>query len=446
MCGQLLLMRRTGGLCKRREEVVRRMMILKGNLIDTREDRSFRIIEGGYLAVEGESIIGSFAKLPEQYQNEEIQDYGNRLIIPGLTDLHLHAPQFAFRGNGMDLELLDWLNRHTFPEERKYADLDYAGQCYGLFVQKLKESMTSRACIFATVHVPATLLLMDMLEESGLISYVGKVNMDRNCPDYLAEESAAASLAATKEWIEKSGKYRRTRPILTPRFIPSCTDELLHSLSDWNKGLGLAFQSHLSENPNECKWVSELCPDAGFYLEAYDKRGCFPPITENKAIMAHCVYSGEEEMRLLLERKIYVAHCPQSNTGLSSGIAPVRAFLDRGIRVGLGSDIAGGHSLSMLRIAADAMDVSKLRWRLVDSSLKALRASEAFYLASRGGGSYFGKVGAFEEGYAADIVVLDDSAIQSAFETGIEERIERVMYLSEECEITAKYVAGQRIL
>lgn len=156
---------------------------------------------------------------------------GDQLIIPGFTDLHLHAPQYAYRGTGMDLELLDWLNTITFPQEAKYADLSYAKKAYSIFVDDLKHSFTTRACIFATLHRPATELLMDMLEESGLTTMVGKVNMDRNGAPELQEKSAQASAQDTRQWLEEiKGRYDHTYPILTPRFTPSCTDELMTEL------------------------------------------------------------------------------------------------------------------------------------------------------------------------------------------------------------------------
>ena len=161
--------------------------------------------------------------------------------------------------------------------------------------------------------------------------------------------------------------------------------------------------------------------------------------------MAHCVHSSEEEIDLMRQRGVYVAHCPQSNTNLSSGIAPVRRFMEKGLNMGLGTDIAGGHSLSMLRTAADAVQVSKLRWRLADDSQKALSFAEAFYLASAGGGSFFGSTGAFLEGYDFDALILDDSfwAYPGTLTAG--ERLERLAYIGDERCIAGKYVCGEKL-
>lgn len=184
----------------------------------------------------------------------------------------------------------------------------------------------------------------------------------------------------------------------------------------------LPVQSHLSENRSEIAWVKELCPGTSFYGEACDQFGLFGG--ENcPTIMAHCVYSSDAEISLMKKRNVFIAHCPQSNTNLSSGIAPARRYLDEGLHIGLGTDIAGGHSLSMLRAVADAIQVSKLRWRLVDDTLKPLSLEEAFYMATMGGGAFFGKVGSFLEGYEFDALILDDSSLRHPQHLSARERL-----------------------
>ena len=147
----------------------------------------------------------------------------------------------------MDLELLEWLNTRTFPEEAKYSDMEYARKAYTIFAENMKHSATTRACIFATMHREATELLMDLMEETGLKTMVGKVNMDRNSPDILVEETAE-SLRETRQWLEDiKGRYRNTAPILTPRFIPTCSDTLMEELKKIQMEYDLPVQSHLSE-------------------------------------------------------------------------------------------------------------------------------------------------------------------------------------------------------
>ena len=420
--------------------------VIRGDICYSETPQSLRLCPDSWLVcLEGHSA-GVFPALPEQYANLPVLDCAGSLVTPGLTDLHVHAPQYALRGQGMDLELLDWLNRYIFPEESRYASLDYADQAYRRFVEDVRRGPNTRACVFATVHRSATIRLMDLLEESGLCAMVGKVNMDRNCPDTIQEASAAASARSTRDWLERiEGRYRRTRPILTPRFIPSCTDALLGELGKIQRQYGLPVQSHLSESPGEIAWVRELCPGAKSYGDAYYAVGLFGG-PACPTIMAHCVYSDGEEAGLLREQNVFIAHCPASNANLSSGIAPVRRFLQDGLRVGLGSDVAGGTHTSIFKAMADAIQVSKLRWRLVDQSLAPLTVREAFYLGTLGGGAFFGKVGSFAPGYEFDALVIDDARYTPQRRMELETRLERTVYLSDERDIRHKFVQGRKIV
>ena len=204
--------------------------VIKGNICQTRTPKELDLHENAYaVCIDGISM-GVFDTLPEEYADLPLYDYEDALIFPGMVDLHVHAPQYAFRGMCMDLELMEWLNQYTFPEEEKYENLEYAEKAYRMFVDTLKSGATTRACIFATRHRPATELLMQLLEESGLVSFVGKVNMDREASESLTEESADVSARTTVEWIRAvKGKFLHTKPILTPRFIPCCTDQLMEN-------------------------------------------------------------------------------------------------------------------------------------------------------------------------------------------------------------------------
>lgn len=334
------------------------VFILKGNIVYSKNKDELRILKDHYLISESGLVKGVFEKVPPEYAQVSVSDYGECLIIPGLTDLHVHAPQYTFRAMGMDMELLEWLETNTFPEEAKYQDLEYARRAYRIFTDNLKRSATTRACIFGTIHRDATLLLMDQLEQSGLVTYVGKVNMDRNCPDYLREESAEESGIQTVEWIKDvlHKKYQNTMPILTPRFTPSCSDELMENLKKIQMYYQIPVQSHLSENPGEIAWVKELCPWSEFYGDAYDRFGLFG--ADCKTVMAHCVYSGKEEQQRMKENGVFIAHCPESNMNLSSGVAPVRTFLEEGLHVGIGSDVAGGSTENLFKAMALAIQAS----------------------------------------------------------------------------------------
>ena len=418
---------------------------LRGTLLYSSSPDTIEVLDDGWLLCRDGRCAGVFRQKPERFRDLEVLDYAGRLIIPGMTDLHVHAPQFSFRGLGMDLELLDWLNTYTFPEESKYEDLSYAEAAYESFVSRLKASTTTRACIFATLHLPATLLLMQKLEDAGLDTYVGKVNMNRNCPAYLREISTNQAIRDTERWvIEARDRFTRTKPILTPRFIPSCTDDLMYALSRLRAKFDLPVQSHLSENFGEIEWVKELCPRSKFYGDAYDQFGMFGG--SYPCIMAHCVHSSEAEQEMMLKNGVYIAHSPESNMNLASGVAPVNQFIDRGLHVGLATDIAGGSHESMLRAMMHAIQASKLRWRLLDQSVKPLSFERAFYLATMGGGQFFGKVGSFLDGYDLDAVVLEDDNLPHPQPLSARDRLERMVYLADERNVAAKFVAGRKIL
>ena len=417
--------------------------ILKGNLCYSESPERFTTLPGGYVVSVNGVCEGVFETLPERYAALAITDVGDRLVLPGLCDLHVHAPQFAYRGLGMDLELIEWLNRRAFPEESKYSDLAYAARAYDQFVDAIKKSATTRLSCFATLHVPATLLLMEKLEAAGLRGLVGKVSMNRNSPANLCECDETRAGADTEAWVlEARRRFSKVAPIITPRFIPSCTDALMEKLSAIAKAHDVPLQSHLSENQAEIKWVNELCPEADGYADAYERFG----MLGEKTIMAHVVYPEPEEIELLRRRGVMVAHCPASNMNIRSGIAPVRKLLNAGVRVGLGTDVAGGQTIDMFRTITDAVQASKLYWRLIDQNERALTLSEAFYLATKGGGAFFGRVGSFEKGYEMDAIVVDDTGLPHPQELSVSERVERAVYLPGDCRITHKYVAGECIL
>lgn len=419
--------------------------VCKGDICYSEDLQTLHTMQNGYLVCENGVCAGVFQELPEKYHDFAVLDYTGKLILPGFTDLHVHAPQHRFRALGMDLELLEWLETHTFPQEAKYKDTVYAKQNYVNFVEEMKKGPNTRACVFGTIHGASTEILMELLENAGLCAMVGKVNMDRNSPDYLREESAEVSAKDTIAFLEHvKQKYPHVTPILTPRFLPTCSDALLTKLGDIQKEYKIPVQSHLSENASEVEWVKELFPASSCYGDAYDSFGLFGG--ENcKTIMAHCVLSGEEEIALMKKRGVFVAHCPESNSNLLSGIAPIRRYLDEGISVGLGSDIAGGTRCSIFYAMAEAVRMSKMRWRLVDESLAPLTVPEVFYLATVGGGAFFGKVGKFETGYAFDAFVLDDSRYDNKGEYSIAQRLERAVYLSNDDEVLHKFVAGRQL-
>lgn len=420
------------------------MKLIKGSFIYSIDKDNIEIKENQYLLIRDGKSEEFYKEIPSRLKNIQIEDYGDNIIIPGLIDLHIHAPQYAFRGMGMDMQLLDWLNTYAFKEEGKYRDLEYAKKQYSKFVSDVKNSATTRLSIFATLHKDATIMLMDMLEEAGIKAYVGKVNMDRNSPEFLTEDTLK-SKEDTIEWLEDTkDRYKNIKPILTPRFIPSCTDNLMEEIKQINNIYNIPVQSHLSENKSEIEWVAELHPNTKNYAEAYDKYNLFGK--NNKTIMAHCVHCPDDELELIKQNNVVVAHCPQSNANLTSGIAPIKNMLSMGINVGLGSDIAAGSSLSIFRAMSDAVQVSKLRESLTGQKNQTLTLTEVFYLGTKGGGKFFGDVGSFEKGYEFDAVVLNDKSFGDNSDFTLKERLERIIYLSDDRNIVAKYVAGNKII
>ena len=417
--------------------------ILRGTICYSTSPTELVVRENAYAVCVNGVSQGVFEEVPAEFANLSVLDYGDRLIVPGMVDLHIHAPQYTFRGTGMDLELMDWLQQQAFPEEARFESREYAEKAYTIFAQQLKNSATTRAVVFGTRHGASTEILMEKLEETGIVSYVGKVNMDQNAPEPLVEESAEASEADTLAWLERlAGRFERTKPILTPRFIPSCSRTLLEKLARIRQEKKLPVQSHLSENHGEIAFVKELFPEEATYGHCYARYGLLGADT----VMAHCVYSSAEEVALLKQQGTFIAHCPASNTNLASGIAPVRRYLENDLRVGLGSDVAGGHTESMFRAMTDAIQVSKLYWRLVDESCKPLCFAESFYLATLGGGQFFGKVGSFAPGYEFDALVLDEGAMPHWSELNPKQRLERFAYLEKgEKSLQAKFVRGRQI-
>ncbi len=419
--------------------------VIKGDIAFSGDKKNIVSYKDGYVVCVDGICKGAFQNLPQEYADLPVKDYSGNLIVPGMTDLHVHAPQYTFRGIGMDLELLDWLNQHTFPEESHYSDIEYAKKAYRYFSHDLKRTFTTRAVVFATIHNEATIELMDQLEETGVITYVGRVNMDRNGGKNLEEKDAETSLEGTLQWLKAiEGRYKRTKPILTPRFIPSCSDELMKGLGKLSHEKNLRIQSHLSENKSEVAWVKELVPASDCYANAYeifDTMGS----QELPTIMAHCVYSDQREMDIMKSHGAYVAHCSDSNMNLTSGIAPIRKFLDYGMHVGIGTDVAAGSSMNMLKAILNALQASKMYYRLVDQNVKQLTFEEAFYIATVGGGEYFGKVGTFMDGYEFDALVLDDSNMYSMRELSVRERVERMCYNDADVYILHKFVQGNQI-
>lgn len=417
-------------------------LVLKGDIVFASSKDKLDIYEDSYIVVEDGKVLKITKELEESYKDYPFEDYTNKLIIPGFSDIHLHAPQYPNRGLGLDKELIPWLQTYTFPEEEKYHDLEYSKKVYTRLINDLWRVGTTRSVVFASIHKDSTKLLMDLFIESGLGAYVGKVNMDRNTKEELTEDTEKSILDTEEIIKEYKDKSDLVKPIITPRFAPTCSEELLKALGDLALKYDIPVQSHINENTSEVEWVKELFPNSKNYASVYENFNLFGQV---KTVMAHCIYNTDDEIDLMAKNGVYAAHCPYSNYNLSSGIMPIRKFLDKGVAVGLASDISGGNSLSMMSIIAGAIQASKMKWLETNKELAPLSFSEAFYLATKGGGSFFGKVGSFEEGYDFDALVIDDASFTDIRELTIEERLQKVVYIGDDRNIKERYVKGRKI-
>lgn len=416
-------------------------VILHGTIVHTPTKEVFDCHPDSYLISEDGKVTGIFQELPEKYKNVPVLDYGNSLILPGLCDMHVHAPQFVYRGLGIDLQLMEWLDRYAFPTEARFADLSYARIYYEAFADALAKNGTTRAVIFGTLHAPATELLMEILEKKKIGAYVGKINMDTLSPDYLCE-TPKQSLADTRKWIEDTkDRFHLVKPAVTPRFIPTCSTSVLEGLGKLAQEFDLPVHSHISEDLGEMSIVRDRYPQYDNDGDVYDHFG----LLTSHTVMAHFIYPTRHEMELIKERGVTIAHCPQSNGNVAAGIPPIRQMLDLGVKVGLGSDIAGGYSVSIFRAMSEAVYLSKLQWLRSEKKDSFLSVPESFYLGTKGGGQFFGKVGSFESGYEMDAIVIDDrSMCVPADRLSTEERIERVIHLSDDRNIIARFVSGEQ--
>ncbi len=417
------------------------MQIYRANIIYTPLSHSFEVIPHGYIVVSDGKVKGVYRKLPEHLEGYPVTDFGDHLLIPAMNDIHVHAPQYRNQGIAMDEELLSWLENYTFPEELKYADIAYADRMYRRFVRDLWRHGTMRVVAFSSVHLESTRLLMRLLDKAGICGRVGKVNMNRNCPEGLQESVPEARKACAALVEEFEREDARVRPIVTPRFIPSCTPELLQACSEMARRYNLPVQSHLSENLDEIAIVRQLEPQSRHYADAYDRYGL---LGQTPTVMAHCVWTDGDELEMLRQRGVMVAHCPTSNFNVASGLAPVRRFLDAGIPVGLGSDVSGGHTFSIFRMMVYAIQVSKMHYQR-DKSCSFLTLSEAFWIATKSAGRFFGQVGSFEPGYDFDALVIDDSELQIDADYSLLQRLERFVYIGDDRHIVARYCQGRLV-
>ncbi|EJD05871.1 guanine deaminase [Fomitiporia mediterranea MF3/22] len=341
-------------------------------------------------------------------------------ILPGFVDTHTHAPQVPNTGRGQQYELLEWLDKMTFPMEARYQDILFAKRIYTEVVRRFIDCGTTTCCYYGSVHLEATKTLADIVLDFGQRALVGKCCMDRECPDDVRDYSAGASVEETKELIAyiRSLKSDLVQPVITPRFAISCTNELLRGLGDLAKlDSTLAIQTHISENKGEIILTQALFPDCPTYTSVYDTYD----LLGKRTILAHGVRLEDEELQLIKKKGAGISHCPTSNFNIRSGMAKVGEMLDRGIKVGLGTDVSGGYSPSILTAIQHASICSKMV--AVQSEIdvdvgaperpgfanKQLPIATLLYLATLGGASLCcmeDKIGSFAPGKSFDALIV----------------------------------------
>ncbi|KAK1993230.1 guanine deaminase [Colletotrichum falcatum] len=337
-----------------------------------------------------------------------------QFFFPGFIDTHVHASQYPNVGIFGKSTLLDWLNTYTFPLEASLKDQKKAKRVYTACVRRTLAHGTTTSAYYATIDVDATNLLADICLALGQRAFIGRVCMDRQglCPEYYKDESPQDSLTKTRETVDYirsiDPDFEIVAPILTPRFAPSCSSEAMRGLASMQEELGVLVQTHISENEGEIELVKELFPESASYADVYDAHG----LLGKKTVLAHAIHLSEEEAATIAQRGAKVSHCPCSNSSITSGAARVRWLWDKGIDVGLGTDMSGGYSPSILDAARQAALVSRhvaMGLRGQERERAKLTVEEVLYLGTRGGAKVVGlqgKLGGFEVGMQWDAQLI----------------------------------------
>lgn len=379
------------------------------------------------------------------------------LVIPGFVDLHVHAPQYPQLGEALDVPLEVWLGKYTFPLEARYADLDFADKRYTTLVADLLRGGTTTALYFATVHRAASLRLAEICLDMGQRALVGKVVMDdpASCPDDYRDASPEAAVGDTRAFIEDVRALPgndRVLPVITPRFIPSCTDAALTGLGQLVAETGAHVQTHCSESD----WAHNHALKRFGITDSAALDG-FGLLTR-RTVLAHSVFLTDADMDLIAARGAGIAHCALSNTYFAGAVFPLRRALEKHLHVGLGTDISGGPSASMLEACRASVAVSRQLETGVDPALAPERRGVpdsridmrlAFHLATAGGGLALDlPIGLFRPGYQFDAVFIDTEADQGMvrlFGAAPSEHVEQVLYSAAPANLSSVYVSGQPV-
>ncbi len=364
------------------------------------EEDSYEYFEDGLLLIEDGKVVGIgnaaelLAKVPAEV---EVTDYSDSLIMPGFIDTHVHYPQTEMIASYGE-QLLEWLETYTFPVESQFSDQEYARTIADLFLDELLRCGTTTALVFGTSHRESVDAFFEACEEHNLRMIAGKVWMDRNAPDYLTD-TADSAYEDSKALIEKWHNRGRLRYAITPRFAATSSPEQLRKAGQLlAEHPDVYLHTHMSENPDEVKWVAELFPECENYLDTYDQAG----LLGRRSIFAHCIHLTDSEWDRMAETHSNIAFCPASNLFLGSGLFNLRRAVEKNVLVGVGTDVGGGHSFSVLETLSEAYKVQQLRKH-------KLTPFKAFYLATLGGARCLDLddlIGNFSVGKEADFIVL----------------------------------------
>ena len=385
-----------------------------------------------------------------------------QVLLPGLIDLHVHAPQWPQAGKALHLPLDQWLRQHTFPLEARYADTTFAREIYDGLVDDLLANGTTTALYFATIHLDASIALAEICRGKGQRALVGRVAMDdrEQCPGYYRDASAEAGIALTAEFIDAvrglSGNASGlVLPVVTPRFIPSCSDALLQGLGR----LAADERCHVQTHCSESDWAHAHVLDRFGRTDtaSLDRFG----LLSRHTILAHGNFIGEDDMTMIASRGCGIAHCPLSNFYLSDAVFPLRRALEKGLHVGLGTDISGGHSPSLLDACRHAIVASRALEEGTDPRRPAetrgwpdsrIDFSEAFWLATAGGAEALDlPVGRIEAGLRFDAMLLDTAVPDSnlrIFEAmdSLEDVFQKIVYNAARANIRKVWVEGRLVV
>ncbi|WP_339158622.1 guanine deaminase [Paenibacillus sp. FSL W8-0186] len=447
------------------------MQVFQGTAFSSKSPKEIHILKDYLFCIHADGVIAKIVS-PEDSGYQPLLDHyqGKRnfhrladgqYFLPGFIDLHVHAPQWAQSGTALDIPLYDWLNTYTFPLESKFSDLDFAKKIYDDVVSTLLANGTTTALYFATVHKEASLLLAEICAGKGQRGLVGKVVMDDpgQNPEFYRDADTHTALVDTEEFIiavqelaksTKQGVY----PVVTPRFIPSCTDEALKGLGELAAKYDAYVQSHCSESD----WAH------GYVQDRFQKNDAFAlndfGLLRDKSVMAHCNFLDDHDADLFAETGTAIAHCPISNAYFANSVIPIAHLHSKNVEIGLGSDISGGFSPSLYDNIRQAVISSRMLEDGVNTSLPAsergvpgsrITIHEAFYLATAGGGESLSlPIGRIEENNAWDVQVIDTklpSAKLPIFneDENLDDVFQKIMYLVRPEHIREVWVQGKRV-